>query len=91
MKLLSGLLLGSLTGVLVVSIVGALFGGYTRMAPCGTATPFEGAILGIMYFEYMFGLPVAIAGGLLGTVIAWCLKKLHAHSNPHRVYRDPRT
>src|SRR5437660_12543299 len=70
MKYFLGTVGGALTGLFLLSLVGAVFGAVDPPCiACGkTVGPFFGAIIGVIGFGLKFGLPVAATGSVFGAV-----------------------
>lgn len=70
MKAVATILLCIGLGPAFAGAAGFVYGGLTRMAPCHSAPDFlSGAMFGAFAFTYLFGLPLAGIGTVVGTIV----------------------
>ena len=63
------LFLGAFVAFGLCIVLGGLWGGYTRAAPCHSAHSFaEGAFFGSLVITWTLGIPIAIIGAIIGAV-----------------------
>src|SRR5438132_813526 len=81
--LLPGAGVGAALGLAVLVLVGAVAGGVLQLAPCYGGhqyrpwidRAFGGAVLGVLFYTWLFGLPVAFLGAVAGGAVAFFLRR----------------
>src|SRR5262249_16405497 len=68
-KLVAALFVGALLGPVMLALLGAVWGGVERAAPCHQAPDFAtGAFFGALVVTVEFWLPASIRGAIMGIV-----------------------
>ncbi len=86
MKYLRATLIGACAGFLLVALVGTVWGALTLAAPCQGGREdlpimqrvIEGALFAGFAFVWLFGLPAALAGALIGLLFAPAILRWNA-------------